>query len=95
MSKAKALDNQVIVEERLFTEPPVPGQIILPESCREQLTENIVYAIGKNVKLEIKVGDRVFISKYGGARFQLDGLNLCCVNATEPNNEILAVYTGK
>jgi chaperonin GroES len=57
------------------------GGIIIPDSAKEKPIEGRVKAVGKGkigddrkpIKLEIKVGDKVLYSKYGGTEIKVDG----------------------
>jgi chaperonin GroES len=57
------------------------GGIIIPDSAKEKPTEGVVRALGtgktddngKKIPFEVKVGDRVLVSKYGGTEIKLDG----------------------
>jgi len=57
------------------------GGIIIPDSAKEKPTEGVVRALGtgktddngKKIAFEVKVGDRVLVSKYGGTEVKLDG----------------------
>ena len=57
------------------------GGIIIPDSAKEKPTEGIIIALGtgktdddgKKVPFEVKKGDRVLVSKYGGTELKLDG----------------------
>jgi chaperonin GroES len=59
----------------------VRGGIIIPDSAKEKPQEAEVIAIGSGKKddsgkaqaFEVKVGDRVLISKYGGTEVKIDG----------------------
>ncbi len=77
--KLKPLGARVLVE-------PVPEKevkrsgIIIPDSAKEKSTEAIVRAVGpgdlddhgKRIPIEVKAGDRVLISKYGGTEIKID-----------------------
>src|SRR6476659_2059252 len=71
------------------------GGIIIPDSDKEKPTESIVVALGngktddngKKVPFEVKKGDRVLISKYGGTEIKLNGKEYKILSA----DEILAV----
>ena len=76
----KPLNDRVIV--KLVEEQEVKkGGIIIPDSAKEKPTEAKVIAVGpgrlddngKRIPLELKKGDRVLISKYGGTEVKLDG----------------------
>src|SRR5881296_4027207 len=57
------------------------GGIIIPDTAKEKPMESMVVAVGtgktgddgKKVPVEIKKGDRVLVSKYGGTEIKLDG----------------------
>jgi chaperonin GroES len=57
------------------------GGIIIPETAKEKPQEAIVIALGtgktddngNKVAFEVKKGDRVLCSKYGGTEIKLDG----------------------
>jgi len=57
------------------------GGIIIPETAKEKPQEAIVIALGtgktddngNKVAFEVKKGDRVLVSKYGGTEIKLDG----------------------
>ena len=77
--KLKPLGARVLVEP--VSEQEVKrGGIIIPDSAREKPTEAIVRAVGpgefddkgNRVPLEIKEGDRVLISKYGGTEVKIE-----------------------
>jgi chaperonin GroES len=76
----KPLNDRVIV--KLVEEQEVKkGGIIIPDSAKEKPQEAKVIAVGpgrlddngKRIALELKKGDRVLISKYGGTEVKLDG----------------------
>ena len=57
------------------------GGIIIPDTAKEKPQEGKVIALGtgklddngKKLPFEVKVGDRVLISKYGGTEIKIDG----------------------
>jgi chaperonin GroES len=71
------------------------GGIVIPDSAREKPIESLVVAVGtgktgedgKKVFLEVKKGDRVLVSKYGGTEIQLDGKEYRIFNG----DDILAI----
>jgi chaperonin GroES len=76
----KPLGDRVLVEP-VEEKEVKKGGIIIPDTAKEKPTEGIVRALGtgktddsgKKVPFEVKVGDRVLISKYGGTEIKLDG----------------------
>ena len=71
------------------------GGIIIPDSAKEKPMESMVIAVGagktddngKRVPIEVKKGDRVLVSKYGGTEIKLDGKEYKILNS----DDILAV----
>ena len=69
--------------------------IIIPDSAKEKPSEAKVVALGtgksdedgKKVAFEVKVGDVVLVSKYGGTEIKVDGKEYKILNA----DDILAV----
>src|SRR5260221_13579174 len=57
------------------------GGIIIPDTAKEKPMESVVIALGtgktnddgKKLPFEVKKGDRVLVSKYGGTEIKLDG----------------------
>jgi len=90
----KPLGDRVLVEPAEEKETK-KGGIIIPDSAKEKPMEGIVRALGtgktnddgKKVPFEVKVGDRVLISKYGGTEIKIDGKEFKILNA----DDILAV----
>jgi len=78
--KIRPLNDRILVQ-RLEQEEKTAGGIIIPDSAKEKPAEGKVVAVGKGklgddgkrVKMEVKVGDRVLFSKYGGTDVKLDG----------------------
>ena len=72
--------------DRLLVEPVEEkevkkGGIIIPDTAKEKPQEGIIVALGtgktdddgKKIAFEVKKGDRVLVSKYGGTEIKLDG----------------------
>jgi len=80
--KVRPLNDRILVK-RLEEEEMTKGGIIIPDSAKEKPAEGEVIAVGKGkindngdrIKLDIKVGDRVLFSKYGGTAVKLDGVD--------------------
>jgi chaperonin GroES len=77
--KLKPLGARVLVEP-VAEQEVKRGGIIIPDSAKEKPTEAIVRAVGpgeiddkgNRIPLEVKVGDRVLISKWGGTDVKID-----------------------
>ena len=76
----KPLGDRLLVEP-LEEKETKKGGIIIPDSAKEKPQEGIVIALGtgktnddgKKIPFEVKKGDRVLVSKYGGTEIKLDG----------------------
>ena len=76
----RPLNDRVLVK-RLEQEAKSAGGIIIPDSATEKPIEGEIVAVGNGkmnekgvrVALEVKVGDRVLFSKYGGTDVKFDG----------------------
>ena len=81
--KIRPLNDRVVVK-RLEEEKKSKGGIIIPDSAKEKPAEGVVMAAGKGevnekgerTALEVKKGDHVLFSKYGGTDVKLDGEDL-------------------
>ena len=76
----KPLGDRILVEP-LEEKETKKGGIIIPDTAKEKPQEGIVVALGtgktddngKKVPFEVKKGDRILCSKYGGTEIKLDG----------------------
>lgn len=90
----KPLGDRVLVEP-VEEKEVKKGGIIIPDSAKEKPTEGVIRALGTGRKndegkvqpFEVKVGDRVLISKYGGTEIKVDGREYKLLNA----DDILAI----
>ena len=95
--KVRPLNDRILVK-RLEEEEMTKGGIIIPDSAKEKPAEGEVVAVGKGklnekgerLQLDIKVGDRVLFSKYGGTDVKLDGVDHLIMR----EDDILAVVEG-
>ncbi len=92
--KIKPLGDRVLVEPAEEKEVK-KGGIIIPDSAKEKPQESIVVALGtgkldedgKRVPFEVKKGDTVLVSKYGGTEIKIDGKDYKILNS----DDILAI----
>jgi chaperonin GroES len=78
--KIRPLNDRILVK-RLAEVEKTKGGIIIPDSAKEKPAEGEVVAVGpgklddkgNRVKPDLKKGDRVLFSKYGGTEVKLDG----------------------
>ena len=73
------------------------GGIFLPDSAKEKSQIATVVAVGnggnvdgKEVKIEVAVGDRVLFSRFAGTEFKYNGDDLLIIKQTD----ILAIIEG-
>ena len=79
--KIKPLNDRILVL-RVDEEQKTRGGIIIPDTAKEKPQEGEVVAAGpgkmgddgQRVAMEVKVGDRVLFSKYGGTEIKIDGV---------------------
>lgn len=92
--KVKPLGDRVLVEPAEEKEVK-KGGIIIPDTAKEKPIESVIVALGTGKKddkgvlipFEVKVGDTVLTSKYGGTEIKLDGKDYKILNS----DDILAV----
>jgi chaperonin GroES len=90
----KPLGDRILVEA-VEEKEVKKGGIIIPDTAKEKPMESLVVALGtgktddsgKKVPFEVKKGDRVLVSKYGGTEIKLDGKEYKILNS----DDVLAV----
>lgn len=77
--KIKPLFDRVVLEP-LESEKETKGGILLPSAAQEKSQLAIVKAVGsgentegKNVGMQVKVGDKVLYGKYAGTEITIEG----------------------
>jgi chaperonin GroES len=93
-AKIKPLGDRVLVQAVEATEQ-VKGGIVIPDSAKEKPQEAKVVALGtgkvddngKKVPFDVKVGDIVLTSKYGGTEVKVDDQEYKILNS----DDILAI----
>jgi chaperonin GroES len=78
--KIRPLQDRIIVK-RVEEASTTKGGIIIPDTAKEKPAEGEIVAVGngkvgddgKRVALEVKVGDRILFSKYGGTDVKISG----------------------
>ena len=76
----RPLQDRILVK-RVQEEEKTKGGLFIPDSAKEKPVEGEIVAVGNGKVLEdgkvrpldVKVGDRVLFSKYGGTEVKLDG----------------------
>ena len=92
--KIQPLGDRILVEPAEEAEVK-KGGIIIPDSAKEKPQESKVVALGtgktddngKKIPFEVKKGDTVLTSKYGGTEIKIDGVEYKILNS----DDILAI----
>ena len=91
--KLVPLGDKVVIKQMEAEEKTKSG-IVLPTQSKEKPQEAEVIAVGpggmvdgKEIKMQVKVGDKIIYSKYAGTEIKIDGETLIIVR----QNEILAI----
>lgn len=89
----KPLGDRVVIK-MVETEETTKSGIVLPGSAKEKPQVAEVVAVGpggvvdgKEIKMEVKVSDKVLISKYAGTEIKMDGVEYTILK----QSDILAI----
>lgn len=89
----KPLGDRVLVRVE-EAEEALPSGLVIPDTAKEKPQEGSVLAVGpgaisdgKRVPLDVKEGDRIIFSKFGGTEVKVGGEELMILN----ERDILAV----
>jgi chaperonin GroES len=80
--KIRPLNDRILVQ-RAEKEEKTAGGIIIPDNAKEKPVKGTIIAVGsgklndagERIALQVKEGDTVLFSKYGGADVRIDGEN--------------------
>src|SRR6516225_1827 len=92
--KLRPLGDKIVVKPMEAAET-VKGGIIIPDSAKEKPQEAEVVAVGpgkiddngKRAPMDVKAGDKILYSKYGGTEFKMNDEELLILS----QDDILAV----
>jgi chaperonin GroES len=83
------LEDRVVVKPGEEEETTVSG-IVIPDTAKEKPQEGEVVAVGpgrfedgKRVPMDVKAGDRVLYSKYGGTEVKVEGEEYLVLSARD------------
>jgi chaperonin GroES len=79
--KIRPLADRVIVKPNDAAESKTAGGIIIPDTAKEKPQQGEIVAVGPGradengaiIKMNVKVGDKVLYSKYGGSELKFEG----------------------
>ena len=92
------LEDRIIVKPGEAEETTISG-LVIPDTAKEKPQQGEVLAVGegrwdedgeKRIPVDVKVGDTVVYSKYGGTEITIDGEDLLILNA----RDVLAIVKG-
>jgi chaperonin GroES len=94
--KLRPLHDRVIVK-RLEEDKKSAGGIIIPDNAAEKPVRGEILAVGpgkkddhgKNIALDLKVGDVVLFGKYSGSEVKVEGQDLLVMR----EDDVIAVFT--
>jgi len=92
----KPLEDRIVVQA-VEAETTTASGIVIPDTAKEKPQEGTVLAVGpgrfedgNRVPLDVKVGDKVLYSKYGGTEVKYAGEEYLVLSA----RDVLAVVEG-
>ena len=89
-TKIKPLEDRILVRPEDQEETTVSG-LVIPDTAKEKPQEGTVLAVGPGkrsdtgdlIPVDVKEGDRVIYSKYGGTEIKVDGEELLILSARD------------
>ena len=96
MLKIRPLADRVIVKPSDEAESKTSGGIIIPDTAKEKPQEGKIVAVGpgrtdddgKIIPMNVKVGDKVLYSKYGGTEIKYESDTYLIMS----ESDVLAVF---
>ena len=94
--KVRPIGDRILAEPvEAKEEKGKKGGIIIPDTAKEKPMESVVVAVGtgktgddgKKIPFEVKKGDRVLVTKYGGTEIKFGGKEYKILNS----DDVLAV----
>jgi chaperonin GroES len=89
--KLKPLDDRIVVKPNEAEEKTASG-LVIPDTAKEKPQQGSVLAVGPGrrseqtgdiIPLDVKVGDTVVYSKYGGTEITVDGDDLLILTSRD------------
>jgi chaperonin GroES len=89
-AKLQPLADRLVVKP-MQKEEVTKGGIYLPDTAKEKPQEGEVIAVGpgrigedgKRIAMELKVGDKVIYSKYGGSEIKVDDVDMIILRESD------------
>ena len=88
--KLQPLGDRIVIKP-VQKEEKTKGGIIIPDTAKEKPQEGEVVAVGpgrmtdegNRIDMDLKVGDRVIYSKYGGAEIKIDDVEMIILRESD------------
>ena len=89
--KLQPLDDRIVVRQSEAEETTASG-LVIPDTAKEKPQQGEVLAVGPGrraeqtgeiIPLDVKVGDKVVYSKYGGTEITIDGEELLILSGRD------------
>jgi chaperonin GroES len=96
--KLQPLDDRIVVKPNDAEQTTASG-LVIPDTAKEKPQQGKVLAVGAGrrseqtgnlIPLDVKVGDTVVYSKYGGTEITIDGQDLLILTS----RDVLAIVEG-
>lgn len=89
-TNVRPLEDRILVRPEEGQETTISG-IVIPDTAKEKPQEGVVLAVGPGkrnedgelIALDVKEGDRVLYSKYGGTEITVDGEDLLILSSRD------------
>jgi chaperonin GroES len=89
-TKIQPLADRLVVKP-IKQEEMTKGGILIPDTAKEKPQEGEVIAVGpgrmtdegKRIAIELKAGDRVIYSKYGGSEIKIDDVEMIILRESD------------
>jgi chaperonin GroES len=89
-TNVRPLEDRILVRPEEGQETTISG-IVIPDTAKEKPQEGVVLAVGPGkrnedgelIPLDVKEGDRVLYSKYGGTEITVDGEDLLILSSRD------------
>jgi chaperonin GroES len=90
LGKIRPLEDRILVRPEEGEETTASG-IVIPDTAKEKPQEGTVLAVGPGkrsdsgelIPVDVKEGDRVIYSKYGGTEIKLEGEDLLILSSRD------------
>ena len=87
--KLQPLEDRIVVKPSEEEEMTASG-LVIPDTAKERPQEGEVIAVGagrfedgQRIPIDVKVGDKVIYSKYGGTEVKIDGVEYLILSARD------------